>query len=320
MMKPFFSIIVPVYKVENNLDECVQSVLAQDFADFELILVDDGSPDNCPQMVDDYAQKDGRVRAVHKENGGLSSARNAGLAVAKGEYLLFLDSDDYWCCKDSLSSIRQSLVGNDVDLLIYGMKKYFQRGNRYTQSEIFGFDGRDVSWASLMKNNLFFTSACDKVYKRKVLQENQLNFVVGQLSEDIEWCIKLLQLNPSVAVLKKEIYVYRQQEASISHTVGRKNLVDISDTIKRYANAAKKDGSEDAVLHFLANQYVLWLTVSNVVKKKEIKDLLSDMKAYWFLLDYDLYPYVAKARKVKCLGFSIVRRLLKIYQKIKNKG
>ena len=89
------SIIVPVYKVEKYLKKCVDSILAQTFSDFELILVDDGSPDNSGRICDDYAKKDARVRVVHKQNGGLSSARNAGIEVAKGKYLGFVDSDDY---------------------------------------------------------------------------------------------------------------------------------------------------------------------------------------------------------------------------------
>ena len=89
------SVIMPVYKVEQYLEKSINSVLNQTFTDFELILVDDGSPDNCPKMCDDYAKKDGRIIVIHKENGGLSSARNAGLDIATGEYVYFIDSDDY---------------------------------------------------------------------------------------------------------------------------------------------------------------------------------------------------------------------------------
>jgi len=95
------SIIVPVYKVEPYLRRCIDSILAQTFLDFELILVDDGSPDNCPGICDEYAEKDSRIKVIHQTNGGLSSARNRGIAAAEGEYLLFCDSDDYvsphWC-------------------------------------------------------------------------------------------------------------------------------------------------------------------------------------------------------------------------------
>lgn len=95
---PKISIIVPVYRVENYLDRCIKSILNQTFTDFELILVDDGSPDRCPQKCDDWCKVDKRIKVIHKENGGLSSARNAGLEAAKGEYIGFVDSDDWITC------------------------------------------------------------------------------------------------------------------------------------------------------------------------------------------------------------------------------
>ena len=91
-----FSIIVPVYKVEDYIEKCIDSILLQSYTDFELILIDDGSPDKCPLICDQYKERDSRVKVIHKQNGGLSSARNAGLKVAKGEYILFLDSDDFF--------------------------------------------------------------------------------------------------------------------------------------------------------------------------------------------------------------------------------
>ena len=95
MENPKVSILVPIYNVEKYLPRCIESVLSQDFRDYELILVDDGSPDQCPQICDEYAKKDSRIKVVHKQNGGLVSARLAGFMEARGEYLVFLDSDDY---------------------------------------------------------------------------------------------------------------------------------------------------------------------------------------------------------------------------------
>ena len=94
-MEELISVIIPVYKVEEYLDECVLSVIRQTYANLEIILVDDGSPDNCPRMCDEWATKDSRIKVIHKENGGLSDARNAGLDAAEGQYIAFIDSDDY---------------------------------------------------------------------------------------------------------------------------------------------------------------------------------------------------------------------------------
>ena len=124
---PVFSVVVPVYGVEEYLDRCVESILSQSFNDFELVLVDDGSPDNCPAMCDRYAEKDSRVKVLHKANGGLCSARNAGLTVATGEYIVPVDSDD-WIDRDalqrcgSISQMQSSLTRLKFSMII--MKKY----------------------------------------------------------------------------------------------------------------------------------------------------------------------------------------------------
>lgn len=112
--RPTVSVIVPVYRAEEYLNRCVDSILAQTFTDFEVILVDDGSPDHCGEICDDYARRDPRVRAFHKENGGVSSARNMGLNHAQGEWIAFVDADD-WVLSHYLETI---LVGKDTDIII----------------------------------------------------------------------------------------------------------------------------------------------------------------------------------------------------------
>ena len=120
-----FSIIVPVYKVEQYLDDCVNSVLSQSYKNFELILVDDGSPDSCPQKCDEFQLSDQRVKVIHKKNGGLSSARNAGLDIASGTYIAFLDSDDFWDDLEALEEIACRLQETEADVMLFPAKKYY---------------------------------------------------------------------------------------------------------------------------------------------------------------------------------------------------
>ncbi|OOL43593.1 glycosyl transferase family 2, partial [Enterococcus faecium] len=120
--------IVPVYKVEKYLRKCVDSILAQTFTDFEVILVDDGSPDNSGKICDEYAEKDNRVRVIHKENGGLSSARNAGIDVARGKYLGFVDSDDY-IDEDMYEILYENLKIHDADISSVELIPFY--GDRY---------------------------------------------------------------------------------------------------------------------------------------------------------------------------------------------
>ncbi|WP_227166600.1 glycosyltransferase, partial [Enterococcus faecium] len=125
------SIIVPVYKVEKYLRKCVDSILAQTFTDFEVILVDDGSPDNSGKICDEYAEKDNRVRVIHKENGGLSSARNAGIDVARGKYLGFVDSDDY-IDEDMYEILYENLKIHDADISSVELIPFY--GDRYKKA------------------------------------------------------------------------------------------------------------------------------------------------------------------------------------------
>ena len=120
-----FSIVIPVYKTKEYLDHCVESVIAQTFRDFEIILVDDGSPDCCGAMCDAWAAKDSRIVVVHQENGGLSAARNAGIRRATGEYIMFLDSDDWWADPYVLENIAQHLNHTDADILSFNYRKSY---------------------------------------------------------------------------------------------------------------------------------------------------------------------------------------------------
>lgn len=320
MKEPFFSIIIPVYKVEKYLNQCVDSVLSQTFMDYEIILVDDGSPDNSPLMCDEYSASNSRVKVIHKPNGGLSQARNEGLNIAKGEYIIFLDSDDYWDDRYCLEKLNGVLKNGKIDIIIFGKKKYYQTDNKFGGERIPKALDKDVSSNDkithiLMQNNEYMACAWDKVIRRSLIEKNGLRFVEGQLSEDIEWCAKLLLLNPVIRTLPESFYVYRQQNSnSITNNIGRRNIENVCDIVTRYADIGKEKNNV-ALLNYIANQYVLCMTVSNLVPKSEIKDLLSIMKSKWFLISYHLYPYVNKAYKVKLFGFDIVRKLLGTYKK-----
>lgn len=318
---PFFSIIVPVYKVEKFLEQCVQSVLTQTYKDFELILVDDGSPDECPRMCDEYATNDCRVKVIHKKNGGLSDARNKGLSAATGVYILFLDSDDFWLDNKALEKIKNRLDEINVDVLIFGMQKYYQKDNSFSAARVPScdkvFESQTQVTKQMMEQNIFVACAWDKVVRHSYIRKNDMSFVKGQLSEDIEWCCRLLLGNPSMGILGEAFYVYRQQnENSITANIGRKNLEHICSVIEKYSKEAVKTGN-DELLNFLSVQYVQWMTVSNLVDKKKIRDLLVSMKKQWYLINYHWNKRVLIVHRFHFLGFAVVRILLGAYKKIK---
>ena len=128
--QPLLSIIVPIYKVEEFLHECIDSILKQEFTDYELILVNDGSPDNCGDICDQYSSEDSRIIVIHKENGGLSSARNAGIDIARGKYYSFIDSDDFISQDFSLSNMNYLSLHQDIDMIVTQVCYYDQVENK----------------------------------------------------------------------------------------------------------------------------------------------------------------------------------------------
>jgi len=316
----FFSIIIPCYKVEQYLHQCVDSVLAQTYENYEVILVDDGSPDGSPAICDEYGRKSSKVKVIHKPNGGLSDARNAGLDLAQGEYVIFLDSDDWWDNKEALRMIDACIKESGADIVIIGKKKYFSQENRYGDERIPQKCDNVSSTLTneqiiqqYMQRNIFVGCAWDKVVRRSLIETNHLRFVVGQLSEDIEWCAKLLQLNPKVAVVNESIYVYRQgNPASITKNVSIKHTTDVVDILEKYTVY-----DNVCLRNYLANQYVLIVFESNLYKESKNPIFFGRLKKLWWLTAYDWYPYVRLVSKLRFLGFNVIRKLLLWYHKIR---
>lgn len=323
---PEFSVIVPIYKVEKYLKICVDSIIRQSFCDFELILVDDGSPDNCGEICDKYSASDTRVKVVHKENGGLSSARNAGLDIATGKYIIFIDSDDFWDDTNALEHIHTNLIETDADVLVFPAKRYYEREDKYTYIITADVDrtmiiDKDVnaSICYMIENNIYRAAAWNKVVKKSIIDSHSLRFKNGYLSEDMDWCGDLLLYAHRFDFYDNPFYAYRQQRNG-SITEGKAGKL-ISDKLymceKGYRQALKWEAKEKAELlaSYYAYEYSVLLGVSSVVKNKE---LLSKVKNLQSLLNYDTSRKVKKVRKLKkIIGYSLTRRALCFFVKIK---
>ncbi len=214
--EPLISIIVPVYKVEQYLAKCVDSILAQTYRNLEIFLVDDGSPDNCGAICDAYGQKDSRIRVIHKENGGLSSARNTALEVAQGEYFGFVDSDDW-------------IEPEMYETLLAGIRKYDAKmayGGRY---DVDGRTGEKTRGLCAQKDEcitgmemlgrVFIWDNCDsaawdKLYHRSLFEE--IRYPQGLNSEDVAIFYKLMERTDKVAMCSKPLYNYLHRENSIT--------------------------------------------------------------------------------------------------------
>ena len=211
------SIIIPVYKVEEYLDECVQSVVDQTFRDVEIILVDDGSPDRCPQMCDEWAKRDERIKVIHQQNGGLSAARNSGVRVAQGEYLYFLDSDDYLVADAMERMLALADKHGGVDLLPALYQRDDHSMDHFTSDAFpeFSDDQSEIKHALLNFDRLPVTAA-NRLIRRELFIEHDLWFKEGIIHEDNYWTFFLAKHVKRMAYLPEKIYYYRITEGSIT--------------------------------------------------------------------------------------------------------
>ena len=214
---PELSIIVPIYKVEKYLDECIQSILGQTFTDLELILVDDGSPDACPQMCDAIAEQDSRVRVIHQKNGGLSAARNTGIEAARGNWLGFVDSDDF-VAPDFYEKLYNAAVNADADCAICSVQLTHEDGSRMDTLQHWkvyggGYTGEDILKTITWQNNAPYLVAWNKLYRREVFRT--LRYPVGRINEDVFVFAELFDTIKMVACVEQPLYFYRQRKDSI---------------------------------------------------------------------------------------------------------
>lgn len=213
MSNLLISVIVPIYKVEEYLEECVQSILNQTYQNFELILVDDASPDNCGKMCDAYAEKDEKVKVIHKENGGLSSARNAGLEIAEGDYIVFIDSDDYIrdCYLEDMVTLAEQ---NDADLVAcHFTKAEVLKEWDDTDSQII-YHGEEII-DNRYTNDVVMTVAWNKLYHRKFFFDYGLRYPHGKIHEDNFLTPQILYRAKCMVITGKSLYFYRVRENSI---------------------------------------------------------------------------------------------------------
>ena len=233
--KPLLSIIVPVYDVENYLQKCIDSILAQTLTDFELILVDDGSPDNCPALCDAAAAKDARVRVIHQKNGGLSAARNAGLDVARGEWIGFVDSDDY-IAPEMYEKLYRAVQQTGADFALCDFAEVDEAGapsNARTHGVITQqiFTERELLQSAYLTMMLL---AWNKLYRRAIFA--QLRYPVGKLNEDIFVSPDICLQAQKAVVVPEALYYYVQRSGSIMGKTKTLCHYDAAEAAQRYWN------------------------------------------------------------------------------------
>ena len=233
MEKDLISVIIPVYKVEKYLEKCIESIIKQTYTNLQIILVDDGSPDNCGKICDEYAKKDLRIEVIHKANGGLSDARNVGISKAKGRYIGFVDSDDY--IKEDMYEILLNLIKKyDADVSICNLYDVID-GNECIRNKENGI--REYSRLDILKEVLLDKNiqsyAWNKLYEKELFDE--IKYPIGKKYEDIGTTFYLFEKCNKIVVTSEPEYYYLKRADSLVNNVTESTILDYTEIIiQRY--------------------------------------------------------------------------------------
>lgn len=297
-----FSVIIPIYNVEKYLEDCLGSIQNQTFKDFEVIMVNDGSTDGSTKICEKFVDSDNRFHHIYKTNGGQSTARNTGIAYAKGEYLIFIDSDDFFTEKTCFQTIADNLF-NKPDILAYQYYKYFSSTRYIKCGNMPRFENINDKLAILeyqIKYDSFFCSCWSKTVKRQLIVDNNVKFDESLACEDMDWYFTVVKKCKTIKCLDVAVINYRQRSDSVtSGNFKLKNLKDYIYTIEKWTSKLSSEKTEEnkLLLNALAKLYCNLLIAysRNKDKSQVIKELVFKHKS---LLNYDLNPRTSKFHKV----------------------
>lgn len=316
-----FSVILPVYKVEKYLHACVDSILGQTFIDFEVILVDDGSPDSCPQICDEYSQKDARVKVVHKKNGGQASARNAGLEVASGDYICYIDSDDYLIDNKVLERLAEKTV-SDPDIVHYKFVEWFESDGHIAPC-YFDYnvptEGRSLAevYCDLVDKDAYYNSAWSKIIKRSLLMDSNIRFEEGVVGEDNEWYYHVVMVAKELILLDEPLYVYRRRSGSTTTSATEKNLRDqlhVLDKWEKILTSTDNDARAQVVWGSLAKQFCSAVII--YAELTGVESFFPALKTKSYMLKYSSNKRVVIFRwAIRLLGLKGFTKALRMYRR-----
>jgi glycosyltransferase involved in cell wall biosynthesis len=225
LLNKIVSVIVPIYKVEKYLTRCIESILKQTYKFLEIILVDDGSPDRCGNIAEEFAKSDDRIKVFHKENGGLSDARNYGMKFAKGDYTIFVDSDD-WLAENMVEQLMAASVKYQAEVVqsayYYAYDEYLLFDHRYYSMESPPVVLKQTLMYELVKNERVKNFAWGKLYKTSLIKN--IPFKKGVLFEDVFWAHKVMDKVDTYVLINQPLYYYFQRSDSIVASYSLKNL------------------------------------------------------------------------------------------------
>ena len=318
------SIIIPVYNVEQYIEQCINSVLSQNFRDYELILVDDGSIDNTKTIIGKYRDNE-KINYIYKQNGGPSSARNMGITVATGEYLMFMDADDFLYDNNCLTKINNKISESNADLIMYKMAFYYEKNNTYKyEKDLIVMDSNNpIEYLKIQnRNGRVSPSPCDKVIKSSIIKNNGILFKKGIYCEDVMWSNELYLKIQTISTLNEVIYVYRQQRKGSTMTSKSVNtaidLYNIIDYWKNYNYPSIE--IKELYMNMLSFWHIiLRTTFDNDDLPLSIKNNLFVNDKY-FINYHENYKVNMVYKVSKLIGIENTYKVLRIYIKLRDRG
>lgn len=318
------SIIVPVYNVEKYLERCIDSLVNQTLKDIEIILVDDGSTDSSGRICDEYAKKDKRIKVIHKENGGLSQARNFGLDIANGRYLQFVDGDDF-IHKQMVEILYDTIINNNADISICDFDKVYENTKikykklDYNTINVKIYNNIESLNQLYSKDVIKFVIAWNKLYKKELF--TNLRYRDGKIHEDEFIIHELLFKSKKVVYIPLKLYYYLQREDSImKSTFGIKRLDGLDayrERIEFFKKINERELVEKAVFIYSREFYIYYYKLKNQVDNSK-KYLRKIKKDYIMLIkDIIINPYYTKKEKIIIIIFCINSKLYEIYIDLK---
>ncbi|MBX9185755.1 MULTISPECIES: glycosyltransferase [Clostridium] len=281
VVRPHISIIVPIYKVEKYLERCINSILNQNFSNFELILVDDGSPDDCGKICDEYKRIDNRIKVIHKKNEGLSAARNSGIEVAIGDYIAFVDADDF-INRDMYRVLYENAIKSQADISICNFEYIYEQSQVNENSIVLvkpieSYDKNESLKKLYSNEKIQFIVAWNKIYKRELFLDIRYDY--GKCHEDEFIIHKLLFKANRVVYTSTKLYYYLQRNESIMKSSFSVNRVDILEALENRMEFFRSEKmmdleykTQNSYLNYFFNYYYkIKYKLKNNDKSKEMK-------------------------------------------------
>lgn len=329
-----FSIIVPVYNIENYIIQCIDSVLSQNFLDYELLLVDDGSTDSSGRICDRYAQMDYHIKVIHTKNGGPSVARNNGIVTAAGDFILFLDGDDYWCKNTMLSELSKYIRQTNSDIVVFGAKSLIEdeKGTYTTNKDMNilirakkGYMPEDFLRTHLKKNFYYEWYPWLYTFRKKLFTDHCLYFPVGRKYEDPYLIWRLLLRADKIGVFPEKYYIYRRNRpGATTNMFTRQSLGDflwvIEDNINTLNNLDISSDVKKLLADNFSKSYFVCCIGATLLDKEEKRQYTQELQEKKYIMDYAVSPkYVWITKAAKVIGFNSMIVIFGLRRKLKGK-